>query len=162
MEFLDDEGRLDGMVKDYVSRLEKRLGVEFQEVVVDSWDAALQAVRDGRVDVLTAVTPTDQRRAFLSFTTTHTALPGVIIARKGSGDLTLDDLHGKTVSEPQRLSRSPAFCPLPLTGKPAQRRKLETWYIATNDRYFPSLYCSEKEPRKRYIVNSGSIGATGQ
>ena len=98
IESVDASGRLIGILADYLKLLEGKLGIRFEIVPVSSWDEAMRMARDRRVDMLSAATKTSARSDYMSFTTPHIELPGVIIVRNMAPDASgLDQFRGKKV-----------------------------------------------------------------
>lgn len=99
VEFFDDDNTYAGMTADYVSLLEKKLGVQFKIHQAKNWEGVLSASRDRTIDVMTAAAATEERRRFLKFTKPYLHMPAVIIVNdKVKGTLTMQELKGKTVS----------------------------------------------------------------
>jgi PAS domain S-box-containing protein len=92
-------GKLTGMAIDFMHFYEAQLGLRFQVRIFPSWRAALEAVRDRRVDALLHAVDTPERRSFLRFPAPYVTLRNVIIARNGEvpGTLGMADLAGKRV-----------------------------------------------------------------
>ena len=98
IESLDENGRLVGISADYLKLLENKLGIGFRIVPATSWDEAMSMARNREVDMLSAATKTVARSEYMSFTTPHIELPGVIIVRNSAPDVSgLDQLRGKKV-----------------------------------------------------------------
>jgi len=98
IESLDAQGRLHGITKGYVELLEKKTGLRFKILKPKSWNDALRMMRDREADALSAVTATEARMAYMSFTQAHLTLPGVIMIRKnGTTYPDLESLEGKTL-----------------------------------------------------------------
>ncbi|MCW8931502.1 MAG: transporter substrate-binding domain-containing protein [Gammaproteobacteria bacterium] len=98
VEFFNDAGKYSGMSADYVALLEKKLGIKFHVLRLDSWDEILKKSIDNEVDIITAA-KTPNREKKLLFTDTYLTLPSVIIVNnKEQRQLTMKDLKGKTVA----------------------------------------------------------------
>jgi len=99
IEWIDSQGRFKGIAADFLALVEKKLGVRFEIVHLDSWSQVLKQVRQHRVDILSAASPSRQRRRYLRFTRPHIVLPGMIFMRNDvQGTFTLADLHGRRVT----------------------------------------------------------------
>ncbi|MCG8636182.1 MAG: transporter substrate-binding domain-containing protein [Desulfobacterales bacterium] len=99
VEFFNDHGQYAGMTADYVALMEKRLGIKFHVLRLDSWGEVIAAATQGRIDVLPAVARTAKRSTDLLFTDVYLNLPSVILVnKKETGPLTMKDLRGKVVS----------------------------------------------------------------
>jgi serine phosphatase RsbU (regulator of sigma subunit)/ABC-type amino acid transport substrate-binding protein len=98
-EYLDDEGRYQGIAADYLDLLKSRLGIRFTILRAETWDQVLDWARNGEVDLLAAAAETPERTEYLAFTSPHIKLPGVIIATTESREtLSVSDLKGKKVA----------------------------------------------------------------
>lgn len=80
-EFVDQDGNLQGIASDYLKRLSALLGVRFEIVTFDSWEAILSAARADEIDLLPAAASTPDRRDYLSFTAPYVRSPMVMVAR---------------------------------------------------------------------------------
>ena len=98
IESIDENGHVVGISAAYLALLAKKLGLRFQSVPVANWDEAMSKAKSRQVDMLSAATQSAARSRFMLFTTPHIELPGVIIMRSGTGDISgLDELRGKRV-----------------------------------------------------------------
>lgn len=98
IESVDKNGQIVGMSADYLKLLEKKLGIRFEIVALSSWDQAISMARSREVDMLSAATKSSARSEYLSFTTPHIEMPGVIIVHSNAGDFSgLDQFRGKRV-----------------------------------------------------------------
>lgn len=98
-EWLDSEGKHQGISADFLKRLEQKLGVIFEIVPSLSWPQVLQGAREKTLDVVACVSETPDRREFLWFTESYLAFPIVIITKTETPFISgLKDLNGKTVS----------------------------------------------------------------
>jgi PAS domain S-box-containing protein len=99
IEWFDNNGKFTGIAADYVSLVQKQLGITFKIVRCGSWDEVLVKARNKEVDMLSAAAQTPQRAEYLLFTTPHVVMPGIIITRKEVRDnLTLRQLSGMKVA----------------------------------------------------------------
>jgi PAS domain S-box-containing protein len=80
-DFLDASGAFTGMSADYLKLLGQRLGVRFVPVTGLSWTEALDAVKDGRVDVVAGLKNTAARQQSVIFTADYLTFPLVIMTR---------------------------------------------------------------------------------
>ena len=99
VEWFNQSGDYQGMTSDYIRILEKELGIRFKVVRVKNWKTILDMVRDGKVDMLTAIARTPQREAYLSFSQPYITIQGAIISNQDLSQLrSLDDLKGYKVA----------------------------------------------------------------
>lgn len=80
-EYLDAQQQLQGVASDYLKLISERLGVEFELVTGLSWSQALEAAREGKIDLLPSIASTPERRQYLQFTYPHIRSPMVIVTR---------------------------------------------------------------------------------
>jgi two-component system, sensor histidine kinase and response regulator len=100
-ESVDGKGAFTGMTADYVSLIAKRLGVNMKPMVDIPWRDAIEAVKQGRVDILPSFTPLAEREQFVNFSDTYLVFPVVILTREGHSLIAgLADLSGKPVALP--------------------------------------------------------------
>lgn len=99
IEFIDADGKYQGIAADYAALVERRLGIRFEIVRLNSWDEVLQQARSRAIDMFGAASSSPQRDEYMTFTEPHIQLPGVIIVRNGlSGSLQLNDLGHRQVA----------------------------------------------------------------
>ncbi|MBF7728507.1 PAS domain S-box protein [Pseudomonas sp. N040] len=97
-EFRDEQKHYHGLTADYISLIEKRLGVDIKPVEARDWSAVLGMARTGEVQLLSAVMATPERHRYLTFTAPYLDFPIVILVRKdGPQPSSIDDLPGLTV-----------------------------------------------------------------
>ena len=94
-EFTNADGQFDGLSAAYMAEFERLIGSDFEVVDSPDWPGALQAVRDGRVDVLFMTGDTPDRREFLGFAPPITTLSTVMITL--GDDVAAGDLGSKNV-----------------------------------------------------------------
>ena len=99
IESFDSQGRYVGIAADYIALIEKKLGVSFKRVQLQSWEGVLQKTRNREVDLWGAAVPTPQRLEYMNFTRPFLKLPAVILVRKSvTGELSLNTLRGMRVA----------------------------------------------------------------
>jgi signal transduction histidine kinase/ActR/RegA family two-component response regulator len=97
--FLDAQGQPSGLAHDYLGLIETKIGTTFKQQQFASLSEILAQVRNGRVQIVNAVTQTPARSEFLTFTESFITVPNVILVRKDRTDqLREEDLSGLTVS----------------------------------------------------------------
>jgi len=93
IEFIDEDGTYQGIAADYAALVERRLGIRFTIVKLDTWDEVLKQARSRQIDMFGAASKSPQRATYMNFTRPHIELPGAIIVRKEvAGELSLQDL----------------------------------------------------------------------
>ncbi len=99
IEYLDENGRYQGIAADYTRLMEKILGITIQIEKLDTWNDVLDAAEARNVDMFGAASESPQRREYMNFTTPHIELPGVIIVRNDADAvLNLEKLKGLRVA----------------------------------------------------------------
>ena len=92
-EFLDSSGVAKGITPDLLAIMGKRLGVEFRTVAYPTWSDVLEAVKQGKVDLLGTLTRTPEREGFLLFSKPYLSVPYVLFVRHDGGDSkTIEDM----------------------------------------------------------------------
>ncbi|MHB1025793.1 MAG: PAS domain S-box protein [Desulfobacteria bacterium] len=92
-EFLDSSGVARGITPDLLAIMGKKLGVEFRTVAYPTWSDVLEAVKQGKVDILGTLTRTPEREGFLLFSRPYLSVPYVLFVREnGSDPETIDDM----------------------------------------------------------------------
>ena len=98
-EFFDADGQYSGIAADYLHLIERRLGVRFEAIRLNSWNEALEQAQARQVDLLAAAMMSPQRSKYMLTARPHINLPGVIVAStKTSETLTLEKLKGMKVA----------------------------------------------------------------
>lgn len=80
-EYLDADGRYNGVIADLHYTLASLLDVELKIVTTRTWTQTLEAARAGHCDLVSALMPTPSRQAYLRFTQPFLQLPFVIATR---------------------------------------------------------------------------------
>jgi two-component system sensor histidine kinase/response regulator len=92
-------GEYEGITADYLALLGARLGFSVEIVKFPSFGAALEALKQGNIDVMGSMARTPDRETFSLFTLPYIHSQPVIITRKDDrGIALLPDLAGKTVA----------------------------------------------------------------
>ena len=79
------EGQFRGLSGDYLHLIERRLNLRFEYTSMPTLQDGLQALRDGRADIVPSVARTPKREAFMRFTEPYLDVPNVYLARRGVG-----------------------------------------------------------------------------
>jgi diguanylate cyclase (GGDEF)-like protein/PAS domain S-box-containing protein len=99
IEFIDADGRYRGIAADYAALIERKLGINFTIVHLQSWDQVLEKAQRREIDMFGAASKSPQRDEYMTFTRPHIELPGVIIVRNDTdGERRLDDLQHRRVA----------------------------------------------------------------
>jgi PAS domain S-box-containing protein len=99
VEFADEHGEPSGMSADYLTLVERRLGVKLERVRNLDWQEAYGRLKHWEIDMTTCVAVTPERTEFWAFTKPYMRIPIVIATRQ---DVTyiadLGELAGKKVA----------------------------------------------------------------
>lgn len=79
-EFVDSDGRYDGMAAEYIRLVEKRLGIDLQIDTKRSWSEMVEAVKNHDLDAFSLVVRTPKRENYLNFTKPYISFPMIIVA----------------------------------------------------------------------------------
>ena len=98
-DMFSETGDYIGISADYIALLSNRLGFTVEQVRLPSFQAALDALRQGSVDIMVSMARTPERENFAVFTLPYISSQPVIICRKDDTSIhALTDLSGKTVA----------------------------------------------------------------
>ncbi|MFC1673096.1 transporter substrate-binding domain-containing protein, partial [Pseudomonadota bacterium] len=93
-----ESGQRSGITMDVFDLVNKRLNGQLV-AVPGEWRQHQEFLKDGRLDALMDLTPTEKRLPLYNFTEPYLSVPHVIVAKRaGPRFETLDDLVGKTVA----------------------------------------------------------------
>ncbi len=81
-EFLDPDGKYEGIAADYIRILEDRLGIHFVCSKDLSWSQTLNAMENRQVDMIAAIAPTHQRQKSMTFTQSYLSFALVVITNE--------------------------------------------------------------------------------
>ena len=98
LEYLDADGNYVGLSADYVKRLERILGIQFELVRTETWQALLDQTKAREIDVLALIANTSEREEYLAFCEPHLVLPVSLLTGRVHGELTMDRLGDLRVS----------------------------------------------------------------
>ena len=99
VEYFDAEGKLAGITSDNIRILSEKMGTRFEAVKDFSWSEMLQRARQGKIDVISAITKSEERAEYLLFTKPYLKLPMVIVTRDDAPVIEgIQDLQGKTIA----------------------------------------------------------------
>jgi polar amino acid transport system substrate-binding protein len=99
VEFRDEEGQYRGISMEYLNRLEDLLGIRLEVVEGLSWKEGVQQVSDKRLDLISSMAITEDRKQSFLFTSPFNVMPVKIFARNDISFIgTLDNLAGQRVA----------------------------------------------------------------
>ena len=91
-EAFDQQGNYAGIVADYLSIIEKKLGIKFKKIPSASWSDALKKAKNGEVDVLADYTSNKALEPTHLSTIHHTKSTILIVSKKDKYQSFLIDL----------------------------------------------------------------------
>ncbi len=98
-EFFDKNNRYSGFASDYISILNRRLGLNLEIVRRPPWKEVMSMVEKEKIDVLPAVGFTAERSRFLAFTTPYIGFYRMIFCRTEAPFISgPEDLHDLTIA----------------------------------------------------------------
>ncbi|QNM98764.1 response regulator [Chitinimonas koreensis] len=100
-EIVSPENGYEGISVDYLNLVAKRLdlGPRLHYVHLASWDEAVAALRDGRIDLVASTVRTPERESFLTFTDSYLQSNSLVFARSDDHYIQgFGDLPGKRVA----------------------------------------------------------------
>jgi len=99
IEFTNSEGHYSGITADVFAHIKELLNVELESLSPRSWSEMLDASKQGNVDILSALTHSQERSKFLNFTSPYLKIPIVIVTRKEESFIVgIEELQGKRVA----------------------------------------------------------------
>jgi two-component system, NarL family, sensor histidine kinase EvgS len=96
--FTNEAGEPAGLSMDLLRDLRLRTGVRVDSVWGGNVGDVLEALAAGKLDLVVGLTETSQRRQMAVFVGPYLSYPMALIAKTGSGYLSLDDLAGRTLA----------------------------------------------------------------
>ena len=94
-EWHDELGRHTGMIADLYEHLAQTTGIRFEPLATRNWHEALERFKARKADLVSGVTETKERRAFMRFTRRSLfRVPGVLLKRFDAPDLPGDLARG--------------------------------------------------------------------
>ena len=92
-EFQDKDGAFKGICADYVTLLNKKLGLNMQPVEVKTWEEVISKAKDKEIDVLPGIGVTESRKPYFIFTRPYIQFQRAIYTRNDfSGSTSLSEL----------------------------------------------------------------------
>ncbi|NPA73998.1 MAG: transporter substrate-binding domain-containing protein [Epsilonproteobacteria bacterium] len=97
-EFVDKNGKLSGIVSDYLKIISKRTGLKFERTKIKNWLDGVKKIEEKQSDMFTCVKKTPKREKILNFTKPYLTYSIVMTTTLDKPFLdTIKDLYGKTV-----------------------------------------------------------------
>lgn len=106
-EFIDQNGDIGGVAGDYLSILSQKLNVEFVWSENQNWDEAISFIRSGKAQILSTVTPTDERREYLNFIELYHTVGSTIFVKSGEQRYnSLESLSGRKIAQVKNFAET--------------------------------------------------------
>ncbi|WJF90277.1 transporter substrate-binding domain-containing protein [Paraburkholderia bonniea] len=115
LSYLDSNGRMSGVLSDYVDYLSRTLGLKFEREPINDWRNIGIAVAQGSIDIVAGVTPGDDRYGPMLLSRPLDAYPLAIVQRQSEPThASLADLqHRRLAVKDGRIGDMPAEIVLP-------------------------------------------------
>ncbi|HOB91941.1 MAG: transporter substrate-binding domain-containing protein [Bacillota bacterium] len=98
-EFIDSDGQYKGIAADFISLISQRVGIRFEVVQGLTWPEAYDMALRGDIDVLAAVSKTEEREQYFLFSDPYYYFARVIVTRDtDTGISTIRDLERSAVA----------------------------------------------------------------
>lgn len=100
--FWDENGEVRGIDKDFLDAITELTGIQFEFIRMGSWPETVAAVQNRELDMLTCVTSSPEREAYLAFSNVYYDFPIAIITRSEAEFFsTPSAVRGKQVAVPE-------------------------------------------------------------
>ena len=98
-EFIDKDGAYKGISASILGLIAKRLGITFKIIHNKNWGKTLEGIENNTVDVMSLITPTEEREKYLTFTKPYIKFQQVYITRKDYPSVkAFSEFNGKTIA----------------------------------------------------------------
>ncbi len=98
LEFRTANGDFSGIAMDYLALLEENLGISFDIMDVEQWHQGVEMAKSGRLDMISCMMETGERKEHFQFTEPFIEIPVVIFTRKDTTYVgSLNELSNKTL-----------------------------------------------------------------
>jgi len=97
-EFIDKNGDYSGLSHDYIQLISQKSGLHFEIIPINKWTDILQAIKEKKIDMLTAISYSKERESFIDFTKPYLTYSLALVTHKSNKFFyTLDDFSHKTI-----------------------------------------------------------------
>ncbi|WP_083629581.1 transporter substrate-binding domain-containing protein [Tenacibaculum agarivorans] len=97
-QFVNDSGKIDGILLDYFSLIEEKIDHQFKKKVYTNWQLLLNDVKLGVIDIVLEIQQTEKRSKYLSFTKPIFTGRHMVACRSNDNYTTIQSLKGKKVA----------------------------------------------------------------
>lgn len=98
IEYFDAQGQPAGISAEYLQYLKRVLKVRFEPVRNLSWPQVLKGLKDGSIEMASAVQKTEQRKSFLVFTSPYMSLPVAIFTKEDVAYADMSTMKDKPIA----------------------------------------------------------------
>lgn len=97
--FYNEHGVLDGIDRDILNLVSKRTGLKLSYQSYNTWNQLLESMLAGEIDMITSITPTEDRKTKMLFTQSYWQTPWVVLHPQHFGKTsTLSSFHGQSLA----------------------------------------------------------------
>lgn len=96
VEFYED-GKFKGVVPDLVQYINNNTDLNIKMIKYETWDDVIKGIKRKEIDMLGAVSISENRKDFLDFSTSYLSIPNVFVTQKNSMIVVENDLSNLTV-----------------------------------------------------------------
>jgi len=164
-EKLTEQGDYIGLVAQYISLFESRLGIKMDVVKTDNWQQSQQLYQTGGCDLVSALNKTIDRSRYLNFTQAYIESPAVLVLNESNvSDEALVDLAGKSLAmvsgyvyESRLQQQYPGIQVIPVTNMEEALQKVATGEV---DATIGPLFLSFALTQELGLANLKIVGNT--
>ncbi len=99
VEFVDDNGNVQGINPDITQLVSQRTGLNFSYVKYDNWQDMFKALQRNEIDMLASATSTEERKQQFLFSDSYWDMPWVVIHQRQEGNnFDIKDFYGKELA----------------------------------------------------------------
>ncbi|WP_163338478.1 transporter substrate-binding domain-containing protein [Desulfopila sp. IMCC35008] len=99
VEFYDENGILRGMSSDFIERINKDLRVDIRPQRTAGWSETLELVKEGKIDMVTAIVESEELKKNLVFTRPYLELKTIIVTEENFPLINdIEELNGKRMA----------------------------------------------------------------
>jgi len=103
-DFVDKDGKHNGLSRDMLELIGKYSGLSFQGQVSD-WNELLGKIKAQKIDILPAIVASEERKNYLKFTEPYQLALAYFFIHEAVQAKTLDDLNDKTIAIPKGFAQ---------------------------------------------------------
>lgn len=163
--YANGDGRIEGLSADMLQAIAPELGARVETLPAAPLASILAEARAGRVDLISSLRPTEERRAFLDFSQPYALIPAVLVTRQHEAASTLEAFAARPVAvgrgyavESFLRSHYPALILLPVASDAEGLARLEAGTADAVVADVASVHYLLRKQTPRPLRISGSIG----